>query len=184
MITMFKIGYCGHPDFPYAHIQLDQATKLILSNFQEGDHPLFYDTLNKKKTQLVCLYIFLQAHKKPSRTDITRKAYASASTYGYGSTTFHCHMISVVVFSYSNTLQSMLVDYAVTEMVWFDDCSDAAPCSKTMMVNVITTFLLHIDQCITFNKIKLLQQHLFPRHSWSRYIQGWFSRVLRFCNIS
>ena len=22
-----KIGYCGHPAFSYAHIQLDQATK-------------------------------------------------------------------------------------------------------------------------------------------------------------
>ena len=29
----FEIGYCGHPAFPYAHIQLDQATKLILSHF-------------------------------------------------------------------------------------------------------------------------------------------------------
>ena len=30
----FEIGYCGHPNFPYAHIQLDQATKLILSHLQ------------------------------------------------------------------------------------------------------------------------------------------------------
>ena len=25
----FEFGYCGNPAFPYAHIQLDQATKLI-----------------------------------------------------------------------------------------------------------------------------------------------------------
>ena len=29
-----EIGYCGHLAFPYAHIQLYQATKLIPSNFQ------------------------------------------------------------------------------------------------------------------------------------------------------
>ena len=31
----FEIGYCSHPTFPYAHIQLEKATKLILSYFQE-----------------------------------------------------------------------------------------------------------------------------------------------------
>ena len=30
----FEIGYCGHPAFPYARIEQEQATKLILSNFQ------------------------------------------------------------------------------------------------------------------------------------------------------
>ena len=34
--------------------------------------------------------------------------------YGGESTGFHRHMISVVVFSYSETLESMLVDYAYT----------------------------------------------------------------------
>ena len=28
-----KKGYCGHPAFSYAHIQLEQSTKLILSHF-------------------------------------------------------------------------------------------------------------------------------------------------------
>ena len=31
----FEIGYCGHPNFPYANIQLEQATNLILSHFKE-----------------------------------------------------------------------------------------------------------------------------------------------------
>ena len=73
-------------------------------------------------------------------------------------------MISVVVFSYSNTLQSMLVDYAVTDMGCFDDYSDAAPRAKTMRGNGITTFLLHVAQCITLNQTTFLQQHLLPRH--------------------
>ena len=30
-----EIGYYGYPTFPYAHIQLEQANKLILSYFQE-----------------------------------------------------------------------------------------------------------------------------------------------------
>ena len=44
----FEIGYCGHPAFPYAHIQLNQATRLIISHFQEGDHPFIHDTLKNK----------------------------------------------------------------------------------------------------------------------------------------
>ena len=26
----FEIRYCGHPDFPYVHIQLEQSTKSII----------------------------------------------------------------------------------------------------------------------------------------------------------
>ena len=36
----------------------------------------------------------------------------------------------------------------------FDDYSDAASCAKTMRVNCITTFLLHVAQCITFCQTK------------------------------
>ena len=52
----FEIGYCGHSASPYANIQLEQATKLILSHFQEGYHSFIYDTIKNKNTQLVCLY--------------------------------------------------------------------------------------------------------------------------------
>ena len=61
-------------------------------------------------------------------------------------------MISFVVFFYSNTLKIMLVDYAVTEMSWFDDYSDGAPRAKTMRGNGITTCRLHVAQCITFSQ--------------------------------
>ena len=97
--------------------------------------------------------------KNASITDLTndyQKAYAFAPTYGDGSTALHCHMISVVVFSYSNTLQSMLVDYAVTEMGCFDDYSDAAPHAKNMRENGITAFILHVAQCITFLQTKFV----------------------------
>ena len=64
----------------------------------------------------------------------------------------HIHMLSVVVFYYSNTLQIMLVCYTVTEMGFFDDYLDDAPCAKTMRGNGITTFILHVAQCTTFNQ--------------------------------
>ena len=34
----------------------------------------------------------------------------------------------------------------------FDDYSDAAPRARTMRGNGITTFILHVAQCITFCK--------------------------------
>ena len=62
----FEIGYCGHPDFPYAYIQLEQVIKLILSHFQQEDHPFIYDTLVNKKTKLVCLYLVYRPKKNAS----------------------------------------------------------------------------------------------------------------------
>ena len=56
--------YCGHPNFPYAHIQLGKFTKLILSHFQEEDHSFIFDTLKNKKTQLVSLYFVYRPNKK------------------------------------------------------------------------------------------------------------------------
>ena len=91
----FEIGYCGHPAFPYAHIKLEQASKLILSHFQEEDHTYIYDTLGNKKKQLVFLYFENKSKKNASRTDITddyQKSYTFVPTCGDGSTAFHRHM--------------------------------------------------------------------------------------------
>ena len=63
---------------------------------------------------------------------------------------FTVNDISCCVF-YSNTIQRMLMYYVVTEMSCFDDYLDAAPRAKTMKRNGITSFLLHVSQCITFN---------------------------------
>ena len=43
-----------------------------------------------------------------------KKAYKFGPLYGGESTGFHRRMISVVVFSYSETLEIMLVEYAAT----------------------------------------------------------------------
>ena len=46
----------------------------------------------------------------------------------------------------------MLVEYAATEMGFFDDYLDADPNHKSIRGNGITTFLLHVAQCIIFNQ--------------------------------
>ena len=46
----------------------------------------------------------------------------------------------------------MLADNSVTEMACFDEYLDATPRAKTMRINGITIFLLHVAQCITFNQ--------------------------------
>ena len=61
-------------------------------------------------------------------------------------------MTSVVVFSYSETLESMLAEYAATEIGSLDDYSDSAPKGKIIRENSITTFLLHVAQCIISNQ--------------------------------
>ena len=70
--------------------------------------------------------------------------------YGGEFTGLYRHMISVVVFSYSETLRSMLIEYAATEIGFLDYYSDADPNQKSIRVNGITTFLFHVAQCIIF----------------------------------
>ena len=123
--------------------------------------------LKNKKTQLVSLYFVYLLKKNASITDIfndDQNTYVFAPTYGDGYTDFHRNIISVVVFFYSDTFQGMLVDYTITKMGYFYDYLNAAPHAKKMTGNCITTFLLHVVKCITFNQTKNSQQHLFPRH--------------------
>ena len=122
--NFFEIRYCGHPNFPYKKISLYQASDLILSHFQKKEHSSIHDTLKNKKTQLVYFYYVYKPKKNASRTDIVNyneMDYKYVPTCGDECTGYHCHMISVVVFFYPNTLKSMLVDYSVTEMSCFDD---------------------------------------------------------------
>ena len=43
--NFFELGYCGHNQFPHSKIFLDQASDLILSQFQEEDHPFIRKAL-------------------------------------------------------------------------------------------------------------------------------------------
>ena len=70
------------------------------------------------------LYYVYKPKTNTSRTKNTNQdenAYKYGPLYGGESTGFHHFMISVVVFSYSETLESMLVEYAATEMGFLDD---------------------------------------------------------------
>ena len=55
------------------------------------------------------------------------------------------------MFSYSETLRSVLVEYAAIEMGFLDDYSDADPNHKSIKGNGITTFIFHVAKCIIFN---------------------------------
>ena len=94
--------------------------------------------------------------------------------YGGKSTGFHRRMISVVVFSYSETVESMLVDYPITEMGSLDDYSDAAPQGKSMRGNFITTFLLHVAQCIIFNQTNRVKTILIS----DALLKSFYSRLV------
>ena len=81
--NFFEIVYCGPPTFPYANIQIEQATKIILSYFQKEEHPFIHDTLKNKNTQLVSIYFVYKPKKNASKTDITnddQNAYAFVPT--------------------------------------------------------------------------------------------------------
>ena len=67
----------------------------------------------------------------------------------------------------------MLVDYAVTNMGCFEDYLDASPHSKHTRVNGINTFLLHIDQCITFCQTNLVTATLISEAS----LKSFYSRL-------
>ena len=88
-------------------------------------------------------------------------------------------MISVAAFSYSETLESMLVDYAATEMGSLDDYSDAAPKGKSIRENGITTFLLHFAQCIIFNQTNYFKTTLIADASFKSFYSRLGFKVIK-----
>ena len=152
--NLFEVGYCGHTKFLYSNIFLDQATDLILSQFQKEDHPFIIKALGDDNSHLVALYSVYKPKIDTPRTrntDDDENDYKFGPKYGGEFTGFHQHIISVVVFSYSETLRSMLVEYAATEMCFLDDYSDADPNHKSIRGNGITIFPFHVAQCIIFH---------------------------------
>ena len=82
-------------------------------------------------------------------------------------------MISVVVFSYSETLKNMLIEYAATEMGFLDDYSDDDPNHKRIRENGITTFLFHVYQCILFRLTNCVKTILIANAS----LKSFYSRL-------
>ena len=113
-----------------------------------------------KKTQHLIFYV-------------DENTYKLGPKYGGESTGFHQHMISVVVFSYSETLKSMLIEYAATEMGFLDDYYDADTNHKSIRGNGITTFLFHVAQCIIFN----LKNHVKTILIFNVSLKTFYSRL-------
>ena len=144
---------------------LHQESNLIFSHFKEEDHYFIIDALRNEKIQLVSFYYVYKPKTNTSRTkDMNdyEKAYKFGPLYGGESTGFHSHMIPVVVFSYSETLESMLVECADTEMGFLDDYLYADPNHKSIRGNGITTFILHVAQCIIFNQTNRVKKYSLP----------------------
>ena len=72
---------------------------------------------------------------RTKKTKDDENAYKLSPNYGGESSGLHQHMISVVVFYYSETLKIMLIEYAATEMDFLDDYSDADPNNKSIRGN-------------------------------------------------
>ena len=66
-----------------------------------------------------------------------------------------------------------MVRPVVTEIGCFDNYSDAAPRAKTTRGNCITTFSLHVSQCITFHHNLFLTETLIAKAS----LKSFYSRL-------
>ena len=131
----FDLGYCGHTQYPHSNIFLDQARALRISQFQEEDHPFIRKTLQDEHIHVVSLYYVNKPKTDTPRTNKKKddeNAYKLGPKYGGESTGLYRHMISVVVFSYSETLKSVLIEYAATEMGVLDYYYDADPSHKSI----------------------------------------------------
>ena len=151
--NVFELGYCGHTQFSYSKMFLGQASDLIILQFQEEDHPFIIKALGDWNIHLVALYSVYKHNTdtpRTKKTDNDENTYKFGPKYGGEFTGFHRHMISVVVFSYSETLKSTLVEYTATDMGFLDDYYDADPNHKSIRVNGIATFLFHVAKYIIF----------------------------------
>ena len=53
--NFFELGYFGHTQYPHSNIFLDQASALILSEFQEEDHLFIRKALQDEDIHVVSL---------------------------------------------------------------------------------------------------------------------------------
>ena len=184
--SFFEIAYCGHTPSSYARTQMEQALELLECHFRPDDHECISDILCQRKTQMVCMYFVYRAKKNEEISSITsldQKAYEMEPTYGK-SGMWRRHMISVVVFSTSFELQSMLVDYAGTEAGILDNYSDAAPDNKSIRGLGSATLLLHIAQCFAFLQTQHVTAILIAENTLhSFYTQLGFKKIKDFKSL-
>ena len=76
-----ELGYCGHTQYPHSKIFLDQARALILSQFQEEDHPFVRKALQDEHIHVVSLYY---VYKPKTDTPITKNTVDDENAYKLG----------------------------------------------------------------------------------------------------
>ena len=79
------MGFCGHPQYPYSNIFLDQASDVILSHFKKEDHYFFKDALRNVKIQLVTIYyVYNRKTNAPraKKSTYDEQAYKCCPLYG------------------------------------------------------------------------------------------------------
>ena len=92
--NFFELGYCGHTQYPYSKIFLDQASALILSQFQEEDHLFIRKSLQDEDIHVVSLYYVDKPMTDTPKTNNTvddENASKFGPKYGGKYTGFHRH---------------------------------------------------------------------------------------------
>ena len=79
--NFFELEYCGHTQYPHSKVFLDQASALILSQFQEEDHPFIRRSLQDEHIHVVSLYY---AYKPKTDTPITKNTEDDEKKYKLG----------------------------------------------------------------------------------------------------
>ena len=77
----FELGYCGHTQYPHSKIFLYQARALIISQFQEEDHPFIRKALQDEHIHVVSLYY---VYKPKTDTPITKNMEDDENAYKLG----------------------------------------------------------------------------------------------------
>ena len=78
----------------------------------------------------------------------------------------------------------MLVEYTSTEMGFLDNDFDADPNQKSIRGNGITTFLLHIAQCIIFNLTNRVKVILIANASLKSFYSRLSFKVINYFSTS
>ena len=140
--------------------------------FQEEDHPFIRKALQDEHIHVVSLYYVYKPKTDTPKTKNTvddENAYKLGPKYGGESTGFHRHMISVVVFSYSETLKIMLIEYADTKMGSLDDYSHAIHWIHPHILDPIYKRFHHLPYCLFWVCLSLVCKHnIMKLHEYDR----------------
>ena len=79
--NFFELGYCGHTYYLHSKIFLDQASALILSQFQEDHHPFIRKALQEEDIHVVSLYY---VYKSKTDTPRTKNTEDDENAYKFG----------------------------------------------------------------------------------------------------